>query len=117
MKVRLISKDPELFRICREILPKEHALGWNSFEEQAGESPLPDDLIIWDVPPGGAIPGEATARPLWNSLFLVERNDVGAFREAHGRTYLNVVLKPVGRPTLSAFLNEVLEVGRKQQAP
>jgi len=116
MKVRLISKDSELFRVCREILPKEHALGWNSFEEQAGESPAPDELIIWDVPPGGVIPGDATARPLWNSLFLVDRNDVGAFCEAHARTHLSIVLKPVGRATLSAFLNEVLEVGRKQQA-
>jgi len=116
MKVKLIARDPELFRICREILPKEHVLGWNSFDEQAGESPEPDELTIWDVPPGGVIPGNATVKPLWNSLFLVDRNDVGAFREAHGLTHLNVVLKPVGKATLSAFLNEVLEVGRKQQA-
>lgn len=115
MKVRLISKDPELFRVCREILPKEHALGWNSYNEQAGDAPSPDELMIWDVPPGGVIPDEATARPLWNSLFLIDHNDVDAFREAHGRTYVNVVLKPVGRATLSAFLNEVLEVGRKRQ--
>src|SRR6185312_4874269 len=116
MKVRLISKDPELFRVCREILPKEHALGWNSFDEQAGDSPAPDELTIWDVPPNGVIPGNATAKPLWNSLFLVDRDGVDAFREAHGHAYLNVVLKPVGKATLSAFLNEVLEVGMKPQA-
>lgn len=113
MKVRLISKNPELFRVCRELLPKEHALGWNLYDEQAGDPPAPDELMIWDVPSGGVIPGNPTAKPLWNSLFLVDRADVDAFREAHGQAYLNVVLKPVGRATLSAFLHEVLEVSQQ----
>jgi signal transduction histidine kinase len=104
MDVRLISQDRDLYRLCREILAEIPGHEWtvtvvDSEKGNNGES----GLYIWDFQPKTWLP-ESLNGDASKHLFLVSRRDLADFREKIRKADANILLKPVTRATLAAFL-------------
>lgn len=104
MQMKLISEDRELYRLCREILCElpgpASAMSMVALEENVAA-----DLCVWDFQPGMPIPQNLGSNgSLAKHLFIVNRKDLATLREKAGTTDITVLLKPVTRPTLAAFL-------------
>ncbi|MEO8371459.1 MAG: HAMP domain-containing sensor histidine kinase [Candidatus Solibacter sp.] len=101
MNVTIISRDKELYRLCRDILPDVTKQHWNLSVAEPEEAPQNADLYLWDVQPStipaGFHGGSAT------HLCLVSRKDLPLPPEL-GRLNPSILLKPVTRATLTAFL-------------
>lgn len=103
MYVQLISRDPSLGKLCREILNECHGLDWRLSQRLLGASVESADLYIWD---------DATAidlthnvdEPFSKHVFLLHSDDVPKFRESTGKVEAAILLKPVTRASLSAFV-------------
>jgi signal transduction histidine kinase len=109
MTVNLVSSDPELYAQLRHILDdmpelsRSLALVWNASGEKAAVA----DLHIWDFQPNLSLP-KPVGGPSLRHLFLVDRKDLNVFQERTAFAAGNVLLKPAGRATLSAFLTQAL---------
>jgi signal transduction histidine kinase len=103
MNVRLVSQDGDLYKLCREILSEFPGRDSHLFGPTAENGPSNTDLHIWDFQSNGDLPSEFD-QGLSRHLFLVHRKDVARFHERLGRTDTNILLKPLTRATLSAFL-------------
>lgn len=103
MKIALCSNDPELHHLCRDLLEQlaEHTCELSIFQfgEQSGEA----DLNIWDVDRGSRRIGATDGSPL-RHLFLVHQKDLADFRASAGAGAANILLKPVARAVLRAYL-------------
>jgi signal transduction histidine kinase len=103
MQVQLCSEDRELYRLCREILSEIADENWTVSvvsQEQALEH---SDLTLLDYDPNVPL-REYAASDRTKHLFLVERKDLASFLERSGTDDGQVLLKPVTRATLTAFL-------------
>jgi signal transduction histidine kinase len=101
MNVQLISIDNDLRKLCQEILAQ---LGSRNCHLSGGTVEDPNsDLCIWDYAPDMKLPGEADWAPV-RHLFLVLRKDIGHFRQAAPYPDATIILKPVTRAALTAFL-------------
>lgn len=109
MKVEVISKSRDLYRLCREIGAQFRA----TFPEEDWDISLSDlhgahtgsDLYILDFHPDLPLPAAASSRtPVQEFLFLVQRKDLELFREKVSDPEAHVLLKPVSRPALAAFM-------------
>jgi signal transduction histidine kinase len=109
MDIKLVSKDSELYRLCREVIAEiaEAGHAWTISTISTKEFRAEADLYIWDYEPGVGIPAHVNWRPS-KHLFLVNRNDLASFRENTGAAEANVLLKPVTQATLSAVLSLAL---------
>jgi signal transduction histidine kinase len=102
MNVTVVSRDRELYRLCCDILGEVTQQNWTISvaepEQASGES----DLYLWDFQPtsiaAGLPKGSAT------HLFLVNRKDLPGFRAESEVVNPNILLKPITRATLAAFL-------------
>jgi len=113
MKVQLISIDNELYKACREVLAE---LGGRECALLRGTTEDPDaDLCIWDYVPELNLPGEGGWVPV-RHLFLVHRKDIGQFRRAAPYPEATIILKPVTRAALSAFLGHALSADNRRAA-
>jgi signal transduction histidine kinase len=102
-KIALCSNDPELQHVCRELLEQlaEHPCSLHTF--QPGEPACEADLTIWDVERANGENGFTDGSPLQH-LFLVHQKDLADFRASAGSEAANILLKPVARAVLRAFL-------------
>ena len=103
MNIHLVSNDGDLSKLCREILSELPAREWLFFGPAAEDAPSSVDLCIWDFVPERDLPSNLD-QSLSRHLFIVHRNDVAGFHQRLGRTDATILLKPVTRATLSAFL-------------
>ncbi len=103
MNIVLCSANPELYRLCRDLLGEmpEHACTFSTALPY--ERPVDSDLYIWDFEAEVERTEQVNFSPL-NNLFLVNRRDLDAFRSRPGATEANILLKPVTSPVLRAFL-------------
>ena len=102
MYVKLVSEDRELYKLCRESLAEIPGHNWDI---SAVASQSHDDgsaLWLWDYHPTMTLPKFATQGPS-KHLFLVSRKDLPGFR-SHASIDAHILLKPVTRATLAAFL-------------
>jgi signal transduction histidine kinase len=103
MDVVLVSQDRDLYKLCREILagiPGHHGTVSAVGMEDAD---MGSDLYIWDFHPNLLLVEEMDQSPS-KHLFLVHRKDLTEFHKQTGTTDINILLKPVTRATLAAFL-------------
>ena len=103
MDVVLVSQDRDLYKLCREILagiPRHHGTISAVGMEDAG---ITADLYIWDFHPNIMLE-DRTDRSQSKHLFLVQRKDLSEFHKRTLATDFNILLKPVTRATLTAFL-------------
>src|SRR5215469_13836058 len=105
MTIHLVSRDRELFRLCREILGEIPELGRSCMlAEVSPDEPWTEaDLHIWDFHPNIPLPDHVSQNPL-RHFFLVDRKDLAVFQQHTGVTEGNILLKPVSRVTLTTFL-------------
>ena len=108
MKLTLVSKDRELFKLCKEVLA---SLGDGLYEllpgNSRGEQPE-SDLYIWDYEAAAGFPDSLEWSDPGRHFFLVQRKDLAAFREESSLPDLPVLLKPVTRPRLEIFMQQVI---------
>ena len=107
MELILVSADPELRLMCREVLSELAENCSLTVVEHPGVPPV-GDLYIWDFQPGYAVPEHVAGQPSWKQFFLVDRKDLALFRRQRWSSEPTVLLKPVTRVTLSAFLGQAL---------
>ena len=101
MQVMLVSKDPELYKLCCEILGEIGNPNWTIASTESVDLRMEADLYIWDF---GSGPLPLPQSGLSRSLFLVQRKDLADLRSRVGAAATNILLKPVTRATLAAFL-------------
>jgi len=102
MNVILISPDGELRKLCGDILNTFAAPGWQLSTATPEACPLDADFYIWDSPASTDLPGGLDR--LAKHLFLVHRSEVATFHQNFGGAEANILLKPVTRASLAAFL-------------
>jgi signal transduction histidine kinase len=103
MDVKLVSRDRDLYKLCCEIMAEIPGQEWTvtvvDSENGKGES----SLYIWDFQPHALLP-ERLHGNASRHLFLVSRKDLPDFRHKVRDSDANILLKPVTRATLAAFL-------------
>jgi signal transduction histidine kinase len=103
MFVKLISSDQELYKQCREMLEEIPGHDCRFSAADAPDTDLTADLYLWDFFPNLLLPTPIHRSPS-RHLFLVHRKDLPEFRRQTGSAEATVLLKPVTKATLSAFL-------------
>jgi signal transduction histidine kinase len=105
MNVRLICRDDTLNKLCREVLSEFPGSRWSFAPPN-----LPDpDLSIWDFHPDEELPEEFDKNPS-KHLFFVQQKDLAKLQDRVKCPEAIVLLKPVTRATLSAFLGMAISV-------
>ena len=89
--------------MCREILGQYPGRGGHVLVAAEETDTGTADLYIWDAQPDTVFP-KSLHHCLSKYLFLLERKDVAAFRESFGEAEATILLKPLTRATLTAFL-------------
>jgi len=114
MNIRIVSHDRRLYEICRESLDGYAVESWE-FSSRLPHQPVsPQEVCLWDFTSLAQIP------PWWMTadpakvFFLLEERELKAFLEQIGRNDVNIILKPITRPTLEAFLADFIGHGRPQ---
>jgi signal transduction histidine kinase len=105
MDVKLVSQDRSLYKLCQEILTEIPGHDWHisTIEPNEADHSGPD-LHLWDYVPQMHLPADMAWSPS-KHLFLVSRHDLSTFHEQTGIIEAHILLKPVTRATLAAFLS------------
>src|SRR6476646_2866529 len=102
MNIILVSSDPDLRQLCVDILGAFED-PWHLSTATAKSCLRDADFYIWDSPASTEIP-EKLDRPA-KHLFLVNRNEIATLYHELGSAEANILLKPVTRASLAAFLS------------
>jgi signal transduction histidine kinase len=113
MDVKLVSSDTHLYKLCRETLGDVPEHNWNITAVNTVEADLTGDLYLWDFHPDLCLPAHIFMSPA-RHLFLVHRKDLSDFRRRTGAAEANILLKPVTRATLAAFLGLAIAAHEEQ---
>ena len=103
MKVILVSRDADLYKLCREILSEIPGRDRHLSTATPANCTPGAALYIWDDQTKVDLP-QKVEPSLSKHLFLIHRKDVVKFHHNLGRAEVNILLKPVTRATLAAFL-------------
>jgi signal transduction histidine kinase len=103
MDIRLISRDPDLDAYCRETLAGIPGFVWTLSAATGQNTDTEGDLYIWDFQPNISLPEHLQGGPA-KHLFLVDRKDLARFQKRIEAGEVSILLKPVTRATLTAFL-------------
>ncbi len=105
MNITIVSKDAQLYRLCRELLADCLGIRCQLSVCASNGAPPAADLTIWDFYPELSLPEEISEEAEHRHLFLVHRKHLQSFRE---RLPLapGILLKPVTRAALGAFLEQ-----------
>lgn len=109
LRFYLASENPHIHSLCREVLTEVLGQTW-TLHCAAPTAPLSEaDLYIWDVEPGRDIPAEIADRDKGKHFFFVDRSHLPIFLQALSFQDANILLKPVTKATLMAFLTNACE--------
>lgn len=108
MKIRLISRDEQLYTVCREILAQIPGKQWDFAATAPNGRPPAADLYIWDFDPAMAIPEKLDFSDERKNIFLVQRKELGVFRDRLPLAAVAMLLKPVNQTTLRAFIEHAV---------
>jgi signal transduction histidine kinase len=114
MELVLLSDDGKLSSLCEEILRE---LGVNDCRVVVAENPerLPAaDLYIWDRHPEACFPAELASPETQKHLLLLERKYLESQAFTRRLPEVSIVLKPVTRAALRAFLGQACERWRRE---
>jgi signal transduction histidine kinase len=107
MELILVSRDSALLTLCREIIA---SLAGNHCAVSIADPdnvPSGAGFYIWDFDAGHSIPEHVAQHPGWKRLFLIPSRDRSALSRHRVLKDSTILLKPVNRGTLSAFLAQV----------
>ncbi len=103
MHIQLVSTDKSLYKLCRETLAGFRGNDWilNLGVAPEGASP---DLVIWDCDSDVPLPRELDFEQERKNLFLASRKKMAGLLERLPMAAMAILLKPVNKATLRAFL-------------
>jgi len=116
MHIRLVSTDKSLYKLCRETLAGFRGNDWTlnlGGEPDGSSSP---DLVIWDCDSDVPLPRELDFEQERKNLFLVSRKKMNALRERLPMAAVAILLKPVNKATLRAFLEHAVARHEKNRS-
>lgn len=103
MKVILVSKDRELYQVCRDALQLFSVDG--PVMEAPGSKHGKADLTIWDLSSGTSVPEREDDGNGATDLVVVSKAALAEVQNAIPGGGFGFLLKPVKRPVLAAFLS------------
>lgn len=110
IRVAISSKDSRLIQSCREVLTELYGADWSLTVRDSAEVIPDDELRIWDfVSHETDLPLGTDSVALRKHLFVLHRNHLPALHSLLSTSDLNVLLRPVTRSTLKAFLGGAAE--------
>jgi signal transduction histidine kinase len=108
VKIKIISEDSELQRMCRDILLQLRVHDLEIIAEGRSPSELPCDICVWDCSSTGGLPDFPISDYRKSHLFLVERRQIRSILDKLPREPIGLLLKPVSKSTLAAFLEQAV---------
>jgi signal transduction histidine kinase len=107
MYIQLVSTDKQLYELCRETFAGFRGNEWTLNAGAAAGGPLPD-LVIWDCDSDVPLPSELDFEQERRNIFLVSRKKMAALVERLPMAAMAILLKPVNKATLRAFLEHAV---------
>src|SRR5947209_1250926 len=107
MRIRLVSSDRFLYRLCREVLLGFRERAWDFGMVSSYEKARGADLCLWDLPADMPFPA-ANFDPGQKTIFLIARRHLKLLQRRTALAGFNLVLKPVNPVLLRALLEEAL---------
>ena len=106
MRLRIISEDPAVAALCRELLAEFPAVRCELENGQPSAGTTPAHLTLWDSNPGVNLPPDVA----WGQtdFVLLRRKDLGPFCKLHPDRQAGILLKPLGRTALRAILGQAV---------
>src|SRR5579871_76504 len=117
MHIRLLSTDKLLYKLCRETLAGFRGNDWTLNLGDAPEGSPSPDLVIWDCDSDVALPRQLDFEQERKNLFLVSRKKMAALLERLPMAAVPILLKPVHKATLRAFLEHAAARHEKGRSP
>lgn len=102
-----MSDDEGLASLCREVLVETFGQEWTLALGPDGQDASTCDLCIWDFTAEGLLAQDISRANLKTDFFLVRKDALEDFYAFAGSSDANVLLKPVTRASLRAFLSGV----------
>ena len=117
MNIQLISTDKPLYKLCRDTLAGFRGNEWtlNVGAIPGGEGT--PDLVIWDCDSEVPLPRELDFEQERRNIFLVSRKKMNALRERFPMAAVAILLKPVNKATLRAFLEHAVARHERTYSP
>jgi signal transduction histidine kinase len=103
LRLKVLSDDSQVHRLCKEILTDFPALRGVESDVNSDDAGGPPTIVVYDYQPGAPLPDSLTAEDQ-RVLFLVDKNDLVDFYQMPGAQSAAVLLKPATRSTLAALL-------------
>jgi signal transduction histidine kinase len=107
MTLCVVSTDPNLVTLCREVLRELGEAGETTAAHSNGDQGSGPEVWLWDYEPGQEPPG-AAERASQNVFYLIPPARLEALLEAVPTAEGSILLKPVTRAVLRAFLGSVI---------
>jgi signal transduction histidine kinase len=118
MRISLVSRDRHLYDLCSELLREilDDTCSVNLMPTVAAEQ-TSSDLYIGDLTPGETdLPKQFEPDGMTKHFFVLDRKHLGDFETLIGPFQANVLLKPVTRATMRAFLDEACSQWKRQHS-
>src|SRR5579871_4106500 len=114
MKIRLVSQDAALQKLCREILEEFPNREYELSVALSVNGAI--DLCIWDYDEQLGLPPVQDEEELAKYLILLPRKDIPAVRRSPRYATATLLLKPVTHSALRAFLGQAISTGKDRTA-
>ncbi|HUJ22737.1 MAG TPA: HAMP domain-containing sensor histidine kinase [Bryobacteraceae bacterium] len=108
MHIHLVSTDNQLYKLCRETLAGFRRNDWTFDVSAAPDAAHSPDLYIWDCDSDVSLPHALDFEQERRNLFLVSRKKMTALLDRLPMAAVSILLKPVNRATLHAFLEHAV---------
>lgn len=109
IRLNVISEDASLISMCREALRDLGPAGaWELVSSADGPEATQPGVYLWDYLPGRNLAPATAAEAGSMHLFLVSPKELSEFHELMPRADGSILLKPVTRAVLQAFLGSLV---------
>jgi signal transduction histidine kinase len=108
MRIRLITTDQFLYKLCREVLLGFRNREWDFGVIDSYEQARWADLFIWDLHPDLPLPANRDFGPNRRNIFLIARKHLAVLQPELPLDQCSIVLKPVNPVVLRALIEEAV---------
>jgi signal transduction histidine kinase len=108
MKIRLISSDRFLYRVCREVLLGFRHRAWDFGIVTTCEQAAGADLFLWDLPAEMPLPESVDFGAEQRCILLIARRHLKLLKPPTALSGFNLILKPVNPVLLRALLEDAV---------
>jgi signal transduction histidine kinase len=116
MRIRLISSDRVLYRLCREVLLGFRKRAWDFGMVSCYAQARQADLILWDLPAETPFPETNEFEDGLRCIFLIARQHLKILQGRTELAGLNLVLKPVNPGLLRGLLEAAVSRHESRRA-